>query len=207
MTPTDRRPALPRALGACVALALAGCTALSSTQTTSTGAGATASAAEATPGRAPRNEGITSSLLSGAVLLVDRGDLRLGTTVQFTRVPSGSELHDLAYQPGLARVLLVLDRWPEYDGIQSLNQAPEGVELVAVLAGFPPTRSASEAWGHLRTAPRVVVVVNGPPATRGELDDLNQMRGLDRVIARMREPSRAGFEPLQRPLSFWKVVE
>jgi hypothetical protein len=32
------------------------------------------------------------------------------------------------------------------------------------------------------------------------------MRNLERVIAEMDEPSRAGFERLQRPLSFRKVV-
>jgi hypothetical protein len=32
------------------------------------------------------------------------------------------------------------------------------------------------------------------------------MRALDRVIAEMNEPSRYGFERLQRPLSFRKVM-
>jgi hypothetical protein len=32
------------------------------------------------------------------------------------------------------------------------------------------------------------------------------MRNLERVIAEMDQPSRAGFERLQRPLSFRKVV-
>jgi hypothetical protein len=39
------------------------------------------------------------------------------------------------------------------------------------------------------------------------IDDLNLMRGLERVIAEMDDPQRGGFERLQRPLSFRKVIE
>jgi hypothetical protein len=38
------------------------------------------------------------------------------------------------------------------------------------------------------------------------LDAFNIMRSLERVVAEMNEPSRSGFEQLQRPLSFRKVV-
>lgn len=207
------RPALMALLLLAFA-ALPGCAASTATQSTSVGAGTASSGASAgapappAPSASASESGrLTPSVLSGTVLLLDRGDLRLGTTVQFSRVPSSSELHDAAYQLGLARILIVLDRWPDYDALQSLNQAPEGIELVAILPGFPPSRSAAEAWGLVNTAVRVIVVVAGPPPTRGEIDDLNQMRGLDRVVARMSEPSRRGFESLQRPLSFWKVVE
>jgi len=37
--------------------------------------------------------------------------------------------------------------------------------------------------------------------------NLNEMRSLERVIAQMDTPSRQGFERLQRPLSFRKLVE
>jgi len=36
--------------------------------------------------------------------------------------------------------------------------------------------------------------------------DLNGMRGLERVIAEIDDPSRAGFERLQRPLGFRRVM-
>jgi hypothetical protein len=39
------------------------------------------------------------------------------------------------------------------------------------------------------------------------VSDLNSMRGLERVVAQMDDPSRTGFERLQRPLSFRKLVE
>jgi hypothetical protein len=43
---------------------------------------------------------------------------------------------------------------------------------------------------------RIVVVVGGPPPSIDAVTALNQMRGLDRVIAQMEEPSRSGFERL-----------
>ena len=202
------RPGLA-ALSLLALAALSGCTASTASQSTSVGAaaGTPSSSAGAPAPPAPAGRDLTPSVLAGAVLLVDRGDLRLGTTVQFSRVPSSSELHDAAYQLGLARILIVLDTWPDYGTLQPLDQSPEGIEVVAVLPGYPPSRGAAEAWGLVNRAVRVIVVVSGPPPSRGEIDDLNQMRGLDRVIARMSEPSRAGFERLQRPLSFWTVVE
>jgi hypothetical protein len=36
--------------------------------------------------------------------------------------------------------------------------------------------------------------------------NLNELRALERVIAEMDQPSRSGFERLQRPLSFRKIV-
>ena len=47
-----------------------------------------------------------------------------------------------------------------------------------------------------------MLVVDGPPGNRAGIDELNRIRGLERVIADMEYPSRTGFERLQRPLSF-----
>jgi hypothetical protein len=54
---------------------------------------------------------------------------------------------------------------------------------------------------------RIVVVVNDLPPGNEVVDDLNKMRGLERVIAQIDDPRRTGFERLQRPLSFRKIVE
>lgn len=140
-------------------------------------------------------------------LLIDRTDLRLGTTVQFSRIPTAEELNDLLYEPGLARVLLALPAWPaDYAALQPLEQTPQGIEVVVVLPGYAPSRAAANAWNYLHVALRIVVVVDGPPSSVVQIDDLNALRGLERVIARMDTPSRRGFDRLQRPLSFWKVV-
>jgi len=144
----------------------------------------------------------------GLPLLIDRSDVRIGTTVQFRHVPSPSELHDLTLLPGVSRVVLSFDSWPrEYAPIKALDEAPEGVEVVAVLSGWPPGRPAVDAWNYLRVPLRIIVVVPGPPPSVDDIQALNEMRGLERVIAQMDEPSRRGFERLQRPLSFRKVIE
>src|SRR5207247_512799 len=49
---------------------------------------------------------------SGVPLVIDRTDLRIGTTVQFNRIPSASELYDLRLLLGLAHVVLSLPAWP-----------------------------------------------------------------------------------------------
>ena len=59
----------------------------------------------------------------------------------------------------------------------------------------------------MNAALRIVIVVQGPPSSSGVISDLNAMRHLERVIAQMDEPSRSGFERLQRPLSFRKILE
>ena len=116
--------------------------------------------------------------------------------------------HDLLQLPGLSRIVLSFDAWPtDYSKIQGLNQAPDGVEVVAILPGWPPGRPASDAWNYLNIPMRIVVVVPGPPNSIDDATNLNQMRGLERVIAQMDEPSRSGFEHLQRPLSFRKIME
>lgn len=150
----------------------------------------------------------------GTPLVIDRTDLGLGTTVQFARVPTASEIHDLAqlarqsFTPMLAHVVLALPAWPrDYEPLAVLNQLPDRTDVIVVLPGYPPSREAAEAWNYLNARLRLVLVVAGPPPSPGVVQDLNAMRHLERVIARMDEPSRAGFERLQRPLSFRKVVE
>ena len=144
----------------------------------------------------------------GVPLVIDRTDLRIGTTVQFDRIPSPSELHDLAQLPGLAHVVLALPGWPaEYAPLDALNRVPAEADLIVVLAGYPPTREAAEAWNLVSARLRLIVVVKSAPPSSAVIGDLNTMRGLERVIAELDQPTRSGFERLQRPLSFRKVVE
>jgi hypothetical protein len=143
----------------------------------------------------------------GTPLILDRTDLRIGTTVQFDRVPNPSELHDAIEVPGLAHVVLALDRWPaDYAALQPLDQLPPESDLIVVLPGYPPNRTAAQMWNYLNVRARIVAVVSGPP-TPAMIADLNTMRGLERVIVQTDDPSRTGFELLQRPLSFRKLVQ
>lgn len=144
---------------------------------------------------------------TGVPLLLDRTDLALGTTVQYARIPSPAELHDLEYTYGLSRVVLSLPAWPRaFADIEPLAQRPADLELIVVLPGWPPTRESAEAWNKLAGPLRLVVLVSGPPPDRGVIDDLNAMRALERVIAQMDRPARSGFERLQRPLGFRRIV-
>ncbi len=141
-------------------------------------------------------------------LLLDRGDVRLGTTVQFARMPSATELHDATQVPGVERLVIALPQWPpEYAPLDVLNQLPEETEAIVVLPGYPPTRAAADAWNLVSAQLRLVVVVTEPPPSAVVVADLNAMRHLERVIAQMDDPRRTGFERLQRPLSFRKLVE
>jgi hypothetical protein len=141
-------------------------------------------------------------------LLIDRTDLSIGTTVQFNRLPTASELHDAGQIPGLAHIVLSLSFWPtDLDALQALNLAPQEADVIVVLPGYPPNRAAAQAWNYVSARLRIVAVVPGAPPSLAIIGDLNTMRGLERVIAQMDEPSRSGFERLQRPLSFRKVVE
>ena len=141
-------------------------------------------------------------------LLLDRTDFRLGTTVQFTRIPTLIELHDLTNEYALQHVLITLPKWPqEYAPLDVLNQLPEGVDVIVVLPGYPPGHGAADAWNLVRSRLRLVVVVPGPPPSSAAIADLNHMRGLERVVAQMDDPRRSGFELLQRPLSFRRLVE
>lgn len=143
----------------------------------------------------------------GTPLLIDRTDLRLGTTVQYRRIPTISELADLAQLPALSHVVIALPEWPaDYAPLQPLDQLPSGSDLVVVLPGYPPTQGAAEVWAYVSAPLRLIVVVPGPPPSINVIQDLNSMRSLERVIVQMDNPSRSGFERLQRPLSFRRVV-
>jgi len=144
----------------------------------------------------------------GTPLIIDRTDLRIGTTVQFNRIPNVSELHDASQLPGLAHIVLSLPYWPaDFEPLQALGNVPPEADVVVVLPGYPPNRAAAQAWNYVNAHLRIVVVVPGEPPSLAVVDDLNTMRGLERVIAQMDDPSRTGFERLQRPLSFRRVVE
>jgi len=143
----------------------------------------------------------------GTPLMVDRTDMRLGTTVQFSRVPTRAELADLNRWPNVVHVVLSLPGWPaEYADLQELDRLPYDCDLVVILPGYPPSRGAANAWNMISIPSRIIVVVDDLPPSRVEIDDLNSMRGLERVIAQFDEPSRTGFERLQRPLNFRKVI-
>ena len=162
----------------------------------------TSASAGAPPSERPS---IASSL--EAPLVIDRMDMRLGTTVQYHRIPDPGELHDLTRLFGLAHIVLSLPSWPaDFAPLQPLEQVPEGTDLIVVLPGYPPTREAAEAWGYVNAPLRLVVVVPGPPLSPNDVLELNSMRKLERVIAQMDEPSRSGFEQLQRPLQFRKLM-
>lgn len=141
-------------------------------------------------------------------LLLDRSDLRMGLTVQFSRIPAAEEVSELRLTAGLVHVVLALDAWPAgYDALAALDLLPQESDLLVLLPGYPPSRGAAEAWNLLRVRARLVLLVPDAPPSLSVVQDLNAMRGLERVIAEVDPPSRAGFERLQRPLSFLRVVE
>lgn len=142
-------------------------------------------------------------------LLLDPADFGFGSSVYFNRVPTAKDLGDLGYLLSVNHIVITLDAWPEgYEAVLPLDQAvlPEGADLIVILPGYPPSHAAAEAWNYLRVPLRIVLLVNGPPANRAGIDELNRMRGLERLVADMDYPSRNGFERLQRPLSF-RVVK
>jgi len=144
----------------------------------------------------------------GTPLIIDRTDLRIGTTVHFRRIPTASEVHDATQLPGLAHIVLSLPYWPvDVEPLQALDSTPPETQVIVVLPGYPPNRAAAQVWNYVQASLRIVVVVPGAPPSLAVVGDLNTMRGLERVIAQMDEPSRSGFERLQRPLSFRKVVD
>jgi hypothetical protein len=144
---------------------------------------------------------------TGAPLILDRSDLRLGTTVHFGRLPDATEIYDLSRELGLAHVALSLDHWPdEPPRLAALEQVPPEADVIVILRGYPPSRAAVDLWKLVQARLRLVVVVSGPPANSIALDWLNETPALERVIAEMDEPSRYGFERLQRPLSFRKWI-
>jgi hypothetical protein len=144
----------------------------------------------------------------GVPLLIDRTDMRLGTTVHFTRVPSRQELYDLSNYVGLAHVVIALPQWPSaYANLEELDHVPEEADLIVILPGYPPTREAAQAWNLVHARVRLIVVVRTPPPNNAVVQDLNTLAALERVIAEMDPPDRRGFELLQRPLSFRVVRE
>ena len=141
-------------------------------------------------------------------LILDRSDLRIGVTVQFTRIPEADEIGDLLQTAGLAHVVLALDDWPEsYEALTALDLLPQESDIIVLLRGYPPSREAAAAWNLVRTRLRLVLLVPDAPPSLTVVQDLNTMRALERVIAEVDPPSRAGFERLQRPLSFLRIVE
>lgn len=144
----------------------------------------------------------------GTPLILDRTDLRIGTTAQFDRIPTAQELNDLNQLPSLAHVVISLPEWPEdLASLSALGLLPEECDVIVVMPGYPPNRAAAEAWNYVTGRLRIVLVVNGTPTTASVVGDLNMMRHLERVIAEMDVPSRFGFERLQRPVSFLKRYE
>jgi hypothetical protein len=141
-------------------------------------------------------------------LILDRADVTLGTSVYFNRLPTASELHDLDTVMGVQNVVIALPGWPTDAGqLEQLAQINPEATGIVILPGYPPSRQAAEVWNIIPARMRIVVLVDGPPVSSTIFGDLNAMRGLERVIAEMDVPSRAGFERLQRPLSFRKVIE
>ena len=110
--------------------------------------------------------------------------------------------------PIVDEFVIALPAWPsDAAPLETLAQINPEATGIVILPGYPPSRQAAAAWNLIPARLRIVVLVDGPPVSATILDDLNTMRGLERVIAEMDRPSRAGFERLQRPLSFRKVVE
>ena len=83
------------------------------------------------------------------------------------------------------------------------SDLPDGVAIARRrLAGIAERQSSDRRLGF-----RVREPAQGPPPDVGLVQDLNAMRGLERVIVDLDVPSRSGFERLQRPLSFRRIVE
>src|SRR5262245_21675412 len=163
-----------------------------------------AAAAPATPTRpaAPARQTVEEALC--APLLIEP-DIGFGTHVVMRRLPDLADIDDIDNVNGLRQIVLALPEWPaDYGALAPLQQAalPPDVEMVVLLPGWPPTRAALDAWNLLGGGVRLILVVGGPPADRSLIAELNRVRNLERVIAQMEHPDRAGFERLQRPLSF-----
>ncbi len=152
-------------------------------------------------------ETVERAFVPCAPLVIDRGDMRLGTTVYFSRLPDAGQIHDLTSERGLAHVVLTLDEWPDdISRLTALEAVPPEADVIVVLRGYPPSRGAVDLWKLVSARLRLVVLVTEPPMNPLTLDWLNEAPALERVIAEMEISSRAGFERLQRPLSFRRVV-
>ena len=161
-----------------------------------------ARAAATTPPPAPREANADDPLCAPLLLDADPG---FGTHIVIRRVPNAKDLEDMTFTTGLRQIIVALPEWPAtYDQLRPMQQAilPQGVEIVVLLPGWPPTREALGAWNLVGGALRLILLVDGPPADRALIAEVNRVRSLERVIAQMEYPSRSGFERLQRPLSF-----
>jgi hypothetical protein len=146
-----------------------------------------------------------AATLAPAPLLVDPSDMGLGVSMVYRRVPNAADIAALAYYDNVQHLVLALPAWPEdFAEIEPLAKLllPQGTDVIVILPGYPPTRSQAALWNMVRQPLRIIMAVDGPPADRGLLMEMNAMRGLERVIATMEHPARTGFERLQRPLSF-----
>ena len=185
--------------------ALAGCMAAGPARTARTPGPASA---PPSPLGNPFGERRLQGAALGWPLILDRSDLGLGTAVQFNRIPTATELHDLDAVLGFRQLVISLPGWPTEPGpLEALAQLNPEASAIVILTGYPPSRAAAEVWNLIPARLRIVALVDGPPPSVGVVSDLNVMRGLERVIAQMDRPSRAGFERLQRPLSFRMIVE
>ena len=161
-------------------------------------------AAAAPPASAPsaQKEQLDAALC--APLLIEQ-DLGFGTHVVMRRLPDASDISDLATINGLRQIVVALSDWPtDFAALSPLQNVvmPPDVQLVVLLPGWPPSRAALDAWNLLGGGVRLIMIVDGPPADRSLIMELNRVRNLERVIAQMERPDRSGFERLQRPLSF-----
>lgn len=159
----------------------------------------------AAPAPAPAPPPAPTAALPAPPLVLTDADFGFGTTVVLGRLPDARDLDSFHHITSLSRVVLDLPAWPAgWDRLQAMAQValPEGAEYLVILPGYPPTRAAADAWNQVRLPVRLVVVVSGPPSDRAAIAELNSIRALDRVVADMADPVRAGFERLQRPLSF-----
>ena len=155
-------------------------------------------------GVAPNHGNLTATALTGNLAGANAIITMLIALANMTEPGSGETLGLPAFQD--LRVYLAVPT--ALMGVaRALNQAPEGVDVIVVLPGYPPSRAATDAWSYVQAQLRVVLVVPGPPPSVHTIEDLNAMPGLERVIAQMAEPSRSGFQRLQRPLSFRKLIE
>ena len=154
------------------------------------------------PAPSARKEELDAALC--APLLIEQ-DLGFGTHVVMRRLPDASDISDLATINGLRQIVVALSDWPaDFAGLSPLQNVvmPADVQLVVLLPGWPPSRAALDAWNLLGGGVRLIMIVDGPPADRSLIMELNRVRNLERVIAQMERPDRSGFERLQRPLSF-----
>jgi hypothetical protein len=143
-----------------------------------------------------------------APLILDRTDTGLGSTVEFHHLPSAAELSDAAGLFAIRHVVVMLPSWPQVSAdLSRFGALPPEADVIVIVPGYAPDRTALDAWNYSRGRLRLIVVVDGPPMSPLQLDDLNTLRPLERVVARMDQPSRAGFERLQRPLSFVTTVD